>query len=172
MTDSARQRPRRLRRVQIESSVGLVISDSSHTPATFRFIPEEGRPFLRQGGPISYQPRPDPSFECRMADCPRQRPRRLWRKQVNYFTEICSGSEAGSYSRLIDFCVTQRQFPRRLRRNQVNISNSGKSSFSIALICTTRRPILGDVRDLRCGGWIRDLRCGGSRSIYPVYSSQ
>ena len=25
----------------------------------------------------------------------------------NYFTEICSGSEAGSYLRLIDFCITQ-----------------------------------------------------------------
>ena len=31
----------------------------------------------------------------------RCRPRR------NYFTEICSGSEAGSYLRLIDFCITQ-----------------------------------------------------------------
>ena len=31
------------------------------------------------------------------------------RKQVenNYFTEMCSGSEEGSYSRLIDVCVTQ-----------------------------------------------------------------
>jgi len=26
----------------------------------------------------------------------------------NYFTEKCSGSEAGSYLRLIDFCITQR----------------------------------------------------------------
>ena len=25
----------------------------------------------------------------------------------NYFTEICSGSETGSYLRLIDFCITQ-----------------------------------------------------------------
>jgi len=25
----------------------------------------------------------------------------------NYFTEICSGSEEGSYLRLIDFCITQ-----------------------------------------------------------------
>jgi len=25
----------------------------------------------------------------------------------NYFTEMCSGSEAGSYLRLIDFCITQ-----------------------------------------------------------------
>ena len=24
----------------------------------------------------------------------------------NYFTEMCSGSEAGSYLRLIDFCIT------------------------------------------------------------------
>jgi len=27
----------------------------------------------------------------------------------NYFTEMCSGSEAGSFSRLIDFCITQLQ---------------------------------------------------------------
>ena len=27
--------------------------------------------------------------------------------KTNYFTEICSGSEAGSYLRLIDFCITQ-----------------------------------------------------------------
>jgi len=26
---------------------------------------------------------------------------------VNYFTEMCSGSEAGSFLRLIDFCITQ-----------------------------------------------------------------
>jgi len=26
----------------------------------------------------------------------------------NYFTELCSGSEAGSYLRLIDSCITQR----------------------------------------------------------------
>jgi len=25
----------------------------------------------------------------------------------NYFTEMCSGSEAGSYLRLIDLCITQ-----------------------------------------------------------------
>ena len=25
----------------------------------------------------------------------------------NYFTYMCSGSEAGSYSRLIDLCITQ-----------------------------------------------------------------
>ena len=25
----------------------------------------------------------------------------------NYFTEMCSGSEAGSYFRRIDFCITQ-----------------------------------------------------------------
>jgi len=25
----------------------------------------------------------------------------------NYFTEMCSGSEEGSYLRLIDFCITQ-----------------------------------------------------------------
>ena len=25
----------------------------------------------------------------------------------NYFTEMCSGSEAGSFLRLIDFCITQ-----------------------------------------------------------------
>ena len=27
----------------------------------------------------------------------------------NYFTEMCSGSKAGSYLRLIDFCITQRK---------------------------------------------------------------
>ena len=27
--------------------------------------------------------------------------------QNNYFTEMCSGSEAGSYLRRIDFCITQ-----------------------------------------------------------------
>ena len=27
----------------------------------------------------------------------------------NYFTEMCSGSEAGSYLRLIDVCITQLQ---------------------------------------------------------------
>ena len=26
----------------------------------------------------------------------------------NYFTEMCSGSEAGSYLRLIEFCITQQ----------------------------------------------------------------
>jgi len=26
---------------------------------------------------------------------------------ANYFTEMCSGSEAGSYLRLIDFCITR-----------------------------------------------------------------
>ena len=25
----------------------------------------------------------------------------------NYFTDMCSGSEAGSYLRRIDFCITQ-----------------------------------------------------------------
>jgi len=25
----------------------------------------------------------------------------------NYFTEVCSGSEAGSYLRLIDLCITR-----------------------------------------------------------------
>jgi len=29
----------------------------------------------------------------------------LWRG--NYFTEMCSGSEAGSYARLIDCCITE-----------------------------------------------------------------
>ena len=28
-------------------------------------------------------------------------------KYAPYFTEMCSGSEAGSYLRLIDFCITQ-----------------------------------------------------------------
>jgi len=27
--------------------------------------------------------------------------------QVNYFVEMCSGSEEGSYLRLIDFCIAQ-----------------------------------------------------------------
>jgi len=27
--------------------------------------------------------------------------------QCNYFTEMCSASEAGSYLRLIDICITQ-----------------------------------------------------------------
>ena len=27
--------------------------------------------------------------------------------QVSYFAEMCSGSEAGSYFRLIDLCITQ-----------------------------------------------------------------
>jgi len=27
----------------------------------------------------------------------------------NYFAEMCSGSEAGSYLRLIDFCITQQR---------------------------------------------------------------
>ena len=31
-----------------------------------------------------------------------------WQSENNYFTEMCSGSEAGSYLRLIDFCITQR----------------------------------------------------------------
>ena len=25
----------------------------------------------------------------------------------NYFTELCSGSEAGSYLRFVDFCITE-----------------------------------------------------------------
>ena len=25
----------------------------------------------------------------------------------NYFSNTCSGSEAGSYSRLVDFCITE-----------------------------------------------------------------
>jgi len=29
------------------------------------------------------------------------------RFENNYFTEMCSGSEAGSYLRPIDFCITQ-----------------------------------------------------------------
>jgi len=29
----------------------------------------------------------------------------------NYFTEKCSGSEAGSYLRLIDVCITQLEVP-------------------------------------------------------------
>jgi hypothetical protein len=29
------------------------------------------------------------------------------RTDVNHFTEMCSGSEAGSYLRLIDSCITQ-----------------------------------------------------------------
>ena len=28
-------------------------------------------------------------------------------EENNYFTEMCSGSEEGSYLRLIDFCITQ-----------------------------------------------------------------
>ena len=31
----------------------------------------------------------------------------------NYFTEMCSGSETGSYSRLIDFCIKCGMFARR-----------------------------------------------------------
>jgi len=34
----------------------------------------------------------------------------LWESEAfenNYLTEMCSGSEAGSYLRLIDFCITQ-----------------------------------------------------------------
>jgi len=33
----------------------------------------------------------------------------LCESKNNYFTEMCSGSEAGSYARLIDFCITQLQ---------------------------------------------------------------
>ena len=33
--------------------------------------------------------------------------RRWCSRRVGYFTEICSGSEAGSYLRLIDFFITQ-----------------------------------------------------------------
>ena len=36
---------------------------------------------------------------------PRQQPAKL---QDSYFTEMCSSSEASSYSRLIDVCITQR----------------------------------------------------------------
>ena len=28
-------------------------------------------------------------------------------RALRYFTELCSGSEAGSYLRLIDLCITQ-----------------------------------------------------------------
>ena len=31
----------------------------------------------------------------------------LGQHQCTYFTEMCSDSEAGSYLRLIDFCITQ-----------------------------------------------------------------
>jgi len=27
--------------------------------------------------------------------------------KINYFAEMCSGSEAGSYLRLIDLCITR-----------------------------------------------------------------
>ena len=33
------------------------------------------------------------------------RPKHILRSKNNYFTEMCSSSEAGSYLRLIDFCV-------------------------------------------------------------------
>ena len=39
---------------------GFVIPDSSQKLATFRSIPGGGRPLLREGGPISYQPTHDP----------------------------------------------------------------------------------------------------------------
>ena len=31
------------------------------------------------------------------------------RSSADHFTEMCSGSEAGSYLRLIDLCITQLQ---------------------------------------------------------------
>ena len=36
-------------------------------------------------------------------------PRLVWGFgfENNYFTEMCSGSEAGSYLRIIDLCITQ-----------------------------------------------------------------
>ena len=37
----------------------------------------------------------------------RRRTRRLWGVAFNYSTEMCSGSEAGSYLRPIDVCITQ-----------------------------------------------------------------
>ena len=40
-----------------------------------------------------------------VVDQARPRRKRLFRD--NYFTEMCSGSGAGSYSRLVDFCITQ-----------------------------------------------------------------
>jgi len=41
---------------------------------------------------------------------------RLRTRTVDYFTEMCSGSEAGSYLRLIDVCITQLN--ERLLRGQ------------------------------------------------------
>ena len=46
-----------------------------------------------------------------------QGPKRLPRNRlvqcrgINYFTEMCSGSEEGSYSRLINFCMTREIIP-------------------------------------------------------------
>ena len=41
------------------------------------------------------------------------------RIQSNFFAELCSGSEAGSYSRLMDFCITRLwargQYTRRMK---------------------------------------------------------
>ena len=42
--------------LKIESSVGLVISDSSHKPATFRSIPGWGRPLLRRVARLATTP--------------------------------------------------------------------------------------------------------------------
>jgi len=53
--------------------------------------------------------------------------------KINHFTEMCSGSEAGSYLRLIDFCITQSNKEEDLRAKQYS-SQSNNNHFT--KICT------------------------------------
>ena len=49
----------------------------------------------------------------------------------NYFTDMYSGSEAGSYLRLIDFCTTQLSGMRviRMKKGEPGLSSALESSW-------------------------------------------
>ena len=51
----------------------------------------------------------------------------------NYFTQMCRGSEAGSYLRLIDFCITQRWVLEKSDLRAVDF-HSGVPAVRISLI--------------------------------------
>ena len=60
----------------------------------------------------------------------------------NYFTEMCSGSEAGSYLRLIDSCITQRKAQGRSRT--CNESKEEEEERSRLQHSGLRREVLSD----------------------------
>jgi len=54
----------------------------------------------------------------------------------NYFTELCSGSEAGSYLRLIELTGTRtRGCDAGVARSRSNASNSGSDAYLRVCVC-------------------------------------